>query len=273
MREHGQARALLEEDMGPDVWLGARSGLTHTPSSSDAYNKKQHDHMRVLMWRLGLNHVPGGEPAGIVAAQALAELGIGTINPLMILVILQNTPVAHYFVLQHQSNWLMRGSKRMQMIALWAFVYGAYHHLHYDEPILRGSKEWKLPSGDKKSAFEFEGRRFFWNLFACVPGLHGQPSKNKYLDEDGAIFMAAISLVGKVIYPLAPAPPDFDVCFFCAKRLLRGPCLRRKIRVYCMDATVTGRRLPASWMQRYAGTFARCQATSLSAYRIRLLSA
>ena len=168
--------------------------------------------MRLLIKRLGLGHVTGAESAGILGGKALAKLGLGTINPFMIMAVLQNTPVAHLFVLQHQSNWIIRGSKRMQMIAIWAFVYGSYHHLHYAEPLLRGSRDWKLPAGNWDTDFDLEGRLFFWNIFSCFSGLHGQPSKTKYLDEDGTVFMRAIKLAAKEIYPLAPIPPDFEIC-------------------------------------------------------------
>ena len=83
--------------------------MTHEPSSSDRYDKQQVEHMRVLVHRLGLEHAKGGEPAAFIAAKALAELGLGTINPMMILAIFQCSPIVHYFVLQHQSNWIMRG--------------------------------------------------------------------------------------------------------------------------------------------------------------------
>ena len=69
-----------------------------------------------------------------------------------------------------------------------------------------------MPKANQKTAFEFEVRHFFWNLLACLAGLHGQVAKKKYLDDDGTIFMAAISLVAKEIYPLAPTPPSFEEC-------------------------------------------------------------
>ena len=100
----------------------------------------------------------------------------------------------------------------MQMIAIWAFIFGAYHHMHYAEPLLRGSKDWRFPSSNWDTAFETEGREFFWNLFSCLAGLYGQPHKTKYLDEDGTVFMRAIRLAAREIYPLAPIPPAFDVC-------------------------------------------------------------
>ena len=95
MREHRQARSLKEEKMGPDCWLGARSRIKHPPSSSDEYSSKQIDHLRFAARRLGLHHVPGAEPAGILGARALGELGLGTFNPMLVLAILQNTLFAH----------------------------------------------------------------------------------------------------------------------------------------------------------------------------------
>ena len=82
--------------------------------------------------------------------------------------------------------------------------------MHYAEPLLRGSRDWKLPAGNSDTDFEIEGRLFFWNLFSCLAGFHGQPSKTKYLDEDGTVFMRAIRLAAKEIYSLAPIPPDFE---------------------------------------------------------------
>ena len=92
----------------------------------------------------------------------------------------------------------MRGSPKWQMIAIWAYVYSGDHHLHYDEPILRGDKDWTMPHPDWESAFEYEGRWGFWIPFACLAGVHCQVNpKKKYMDEDGAIFMAAVNLMAK----------------------------------------------------------------------------
>ena len=114
-----QGRALLGESMGPDCWLGTRTGATHEPSDSGKYNEKQEHLLRLFQKRLDLTHVPGAESAGILGAKALLPLGLGTINPFLIAMVMQNTPVAHLFQLQFQSNCVMRGSRRLQTIFIW----------------------------------------------------------------------------------------------------------------------------------------------------------
>ena len=207
-----QARALLGESMGPDCWLGTRTGATHEPSDSGKYNEKQEHLLRLFQKRLDLTHVPGAESAGILGAKALLPLGLGTINPFLIAMVMQNTPVAHLFQLQFQSNCVMRGSRRLQTIFIWVFIYAFYHHSHYDEPLIRGDKDWKLPSAPQ-TAMEMEGRLWFWIYVSCLAGLHGQStSKHKYLDDDATVFTRAIGLAGREIYPRLPTPPNAETC-------------------------------------------------------------
>jgi hypothetical protein len=66
-----QARALLGESMGPDCWLGPRTGFTHEASDSGKYSEKQEHLLRLFHKRLDLTHVPGAESAGILGAKAL----------------------------------------------------------------------------------------------------------------------------------------------------------------------------------------------------------
>ena len=207
-----QGRALLGESMGPDCWLGSRTGTTHEPSDSEKYDEKQGHLLRLFQKRLDLTHVPGAESAGILGAKALLKLGLGTINPLVIVMVMQNTPVAHHFQLQFQSNCVMRGSKRLQTIFIWVFLYAFYHHSHYDETLIRGDKDWKVQPAPA-SPMEMEGRLWFWNYVSFLVGLHGQSSaKHKYLDDDATVFTRAIGLAGREIYPRVPTPPTPEEC-------------------------------------------------------------
>ena len=97
--------------------------------------------MRVL----GIDFVPGAESATLLGVRASAKLGIGAVNSQLVLAILQNHPLAHLFVERPDSNWAMCGSPRVQMIAAHTYVVAGYHHLHFNEPILRGDKDYRLP--------------------------------------------------------------------------------------------------------------------------------
>ena len=100
------------------------------------------------------------------------------------------------------------------MIAVYAYIFAGVHHLHYDEPILRGTKDYRLPKPERYEApFEYEGRRQFWDLFATLTGNHCQvEKKRKYMDADGAIFSAVITLMGEIVYPRCPKPPTMEEC-------------------------------------------------------------
>ena len=162
MREHDQARSLDEEQMGPDCWLGVRCGMTHPLPISGAYGGGQTDHLRWVMRMLHIDWAPGAESAALLAARALSELGLGAVNAQLVLAILQNNPLAHLVVEQPDSNWVMRGFPRVQKIAVHMVIVAGDHHLHYNEPILRGGHGYRLPiSTYCSAAFEYCGRHEF----------------------------------------------------------------------------------------------------------------
>ena len=88
--------------------------------------------------------------------------------------------------------------------------------MHLDEPLLRGTKDWRLPEATRSDvAFYYSGRYEYWDLVAALGGLHAQKTKgsdNRFLGEDGAIWWEVMSLMTPLVYPGALVLPNIDEC-------------------------------------------------------------
>ena len=119
-------------------------------------------------------------PLGLLAAINRTMIGLGLLNPQVLLTATQNTLLAHLFQAQPDENMIVQGSDRIQVIHVLVAILAIYHHQTFPgEPLDRGQKDWQVKKPDTANDSVLTGRLPLCNFLTAGATLHGQKSAEK----------------------------------------------------------------------------------------------